>query len=382
MKIEFRNITKQPPNRKILAEFKKNPPPFSDLPNHSFAEISKFAQNQKHKQILLIGIGGSSLPARTLVEALGKSEREFYFLENVDPDQAQKIFAKINWRKVLVIVISKSGDTLETLANFFVVKKLLGKSWRKLTVFLTDARKGFLGDLAKREKVPVFEIPETVGGRFSVFSAVGLLPAALAGVDLKKLLNGAQKTNPTQALAFAQAQANEFRKGKNISVFCVYANALAALGQWYEQLLAESLGKNSRVGLTPSPAVGAIDQHSKLQLWHDGPADKFFIFIGAQKFGEDFAIPNPPSEFGFLKNDSLAGILRAEFKATTKSLAEKKRSLAIFDFVKIAAGELGELLQFWMLVVYFLAKLLKVNYANQPGVERGKVLARKKLSGN
>ena len=382
MKIDFKNVARKSADKKILAAFRKNPPGFFDLPKNDFVEILKFARAEKSRQILLIGIGGSSLPARTLVDALGDSKREFYFLENVDPAAAGKIFGKINWSKVLVIVVSKSGGTLETLANFFVVRKFLGKNWSRQTVFLTDAKKGFLRELAKREKIKTFAIPENVGGRFSIFTPVGLLPAALAGANLGKILSGARKADPRKALEFAQIHAAQFRRGKNISVFCAYSNALESLAKWFEQLLAESLGKNSKVGITPAPAVGAIDQHSKLQLWTSGPADKFFIFVGARNPGKDFAIPTPPAEFEFLRGKKIGDILRAEFLATTKTLDEKKRPLAIFDFAEIEPEILGEFLQFWMLEIYFLAKILGVNFADQPGVERGKILARKALSRN
>jgi glucose-6-phosphate isomerase len=291
---------------------------------------------------------------------------------------------------VLVLVVSKSGGTLETLANFFVVRKFLGRNWSRQTVFLTDAKKGFLRELAQKltphfsegKEVRAFAIPENVGGRFSIFSPVGLLPAALAGANLRKLLDGARKSDPRKALEFAQIHAAEFRRGKNISVFCVYSNALESLAKWFEQLLAESLGKNSRVGITPAPAVGAIDQHSKLQLWASGPADKFYIFVGTRNCGKDFAIPTPPAGFEFLRGKKIGDILRAEFLATTESLEEKKRPLAIFDFAEIGEVELGEFLQFWMFEIYFLAKILGVNFADQPGVERGKILARKKLGAN
>lgn len=387
MKIQFLNTAKKfAAGQEILTEFEQQPPAFATLPNEQATHISAietFARaNRTWRHIIIIGIGGSSLPARTLIDALGNSKREFYFLENVDPAAANQILANINWKKTLVLVISKSGNTLETIANFFVVKKYLGKSWQQQTVFLTNAEKGFLHKFADQENVQIFAIPAEIGGRFSIFSPVGLLPAALAGIDLQKLLSGTKKADAKQAFQFAKIQAAEFRRGKNISVFCVYRDNLKSLTQWYEQLLAESIGKNSKIGITPSPAVGAIDQHSKLQLWRDGPADKFYIFVGTQNFGTDLKITNPEKEFSFLKNKTFAEVLRAEFLATTKSLAEKKRPLAIFDFAKIGPAELGEFLQFWMLEVYFLAKILNVNFANQPGVERGKVLARKRLGGN
>ena len=382
MQITFKNLSRPKLDQKISAGLKKNPPGFFDLPKSDSREILRFAKSCKNKQILIIGIGGSSLPARTLIDFGKQTQREFYFLENVDPTEAQRIFRQIDFKKVLVLVVSKSGGTLETLANFFVVKKLLGQNWSKQTVFLTDPKKGFLYDLAQKEKVRTFAIPENVGGRFSIFTPVGLLPAALAGIDLQKLLQGAQKTDPKKALEFAQMQAQEFKRGKNIAVFCVYLNQLESLSKWFEQILAESIGKNSKVGITPAPAIGAIDQHSKLQLWTSGPNDKFYIFAGVQKFERDFKIPQPPAELSFLKNKSLGQILRAEFLATSQSLVEKKRPIALFDFEKIGPAELGEFLQFWMLEVYFLAQILQVNFADQPGVERGKILAKKRLARN
>jgi glucose-6-phosphate isomerase len=384
VKIKFSNIAQPTLNSKILAKFKKNPPAFWDLPKKNFSEISKFAKaNKKWQQILIIGIGGSSLPAQTLTTALsGKNSPKFYFLENLDPAAAAKIFAEIEWSKTLVLVISKSCGTLETLANFFVVQKLLGSSWRNQVIIITDPEKGFLHELAKKEKLTTFEIPAEIGGRFSVLSNVGLLPATLAGANLGKLLASARKADARKALNFAQLQAAEFRRDKNITTFCVYADALKSFAKWWEQLLAESIGKSSKIGITPEIAVGATDQHSKLQLWTNGPNDKFFTFLGVQNFGKDFKIPNPPKDFGFLKNKSMQQILQAEFLATTKSLVEQKRPLVILEIEKINEESLGELAQFWMLEVYFLGKILGVNPFDQPGVERGKVLTRGILEKN
>ena len=382
MNTRFSNISKKiPSNSKTFSEFQKNPPVFFNLPSQDCTEIEKFARaNRKWKQILILGIGGSSLPPRTLISALAKKDSpEFYFLDNLDGDKAARIFERLDWKNTLVIVIAKSGNTLETLANFFVVRKFLGKNWRQQIVAITDPERGFLRGLAKQEKFVTFEVPREIGGRFSIFSNVGFLPAALAKVNLRKLLKGAAAANAGKAFEFAGIQAAEFRRGKNISAFCIYSNTLEFLAKWWEQLLAESIGKNSRVGITPTIAIGATAQHSLLQLWMDGPNDKFFIFTRVKNSATDFKIPNPSSEFQFLRGKSFTKILAAEFAATVKSLAEKKYALATFEIPQIDEFEIGKLLQFWMLEVYFLGKILKVNPFNQPGIERGKILARKIL---
>ncbi len=382
MKLKFHNIPKQSKDSKIFSEFEKNPPAFNSLLSQDFSEIERFAKaNQKWKHILVIGIGGSALPAQTLVNALGKNE-EIYFLDNLDAQKASQIFEKINWKQTLVIVTAKSGNTLETLSNFFVVKQKLGKNWQKQMVAITDPSEGYLRELASKEKLQTFEIPKEIGGRYSIFTSVGLLPLALRGGSVKKLLEGARKADAKKALQFAQIQAKEYKRGKNIHAFCVYANALESFAKWYEQLLAESIGKTEKIGITPQIAVGATDQHSKLQLWMNGPNDKFFTFVRVRNVGVDFKIPKPPKEFAFLRNKTMQQVLCAELQATVKSLAEKKRSLAVCEIEKLDEASLGQLLQFFMLEVYFLGKILGVNPFNQPGVEKGKILTRKILERN
>lgn len=408
MKITLHNLTpKKFSKNKVFTDFKKNPPSISAkqqfLPlsqrgkrvggfESNWKKIQNFTKLSNHQHILIIGIGGSSLPAQVLVNALNAgagvpvkrgtcstSTPQFHFLDNLDPTKASTIFNQLNWKKTLVIVIAKSGETLETLANFFIVKKLLGKNWKEQIVIVTDPQHGYLRQLAEKEKLQSFEIPPDIGGRYSIFTPVGLLPAALAGINVKKLLAGAQKANPKKAFQFAQLHAAEYRRKKNITTFCVYSNALESFGKWYEQLLAESIGKSSKIGITPQLAIGATDQHSKLQLWSDGPNDKFFIFTGIDKVQKDFKIPSPPKDFACLKGTSMQQIINTEMRSTVKSLAEKKRSIATFSIPRLDEENLGELLQFWMLETYFLGNILKVNPFNQPGVERGKILTKKLL---
>lgn len=380
MQIQFLNIPKSTSKLKLVwQDFAKNSPAFTSIQDFS----PKL--NKRWKNILVLGIGGSSLGAQALISGLrikDKGERIIHFLDNLDPDEISVTFKSLNWKKTLVLVISKSGSTLETIAQFLIVKAKLGKNWRAQAIFITDPGRNFLRDLAAKEKVLCFDVPEKIGGRYSVFTNVGLVPAALTNVNIPELLNGAKTVQSRSAFEFAKIHAAEYKRGRNITVFCPYSSQLKKLGEWYAQLLAESVGKNSKIGITPEVSLGATDQHSKLQLWMEGPADKFFIFLNIQKFEQDLKIPNPPAEFNYLKNKSLAQVLQTEFEATTQALTEKKRPLVKITLPKLDAHTLGHLMQFFMLEVYFLGKILSIDPFNQPGVERGKVLAKKALARN
>jgi glucose-6-phosphate isomerase len=379
MQIKFSNIPQILSKQKISDS---QTPAFTKLPQNNIKKITDFAKANQHWQnILIIGIGGSSLSAQTLITALAKKNTpEFYFLDNLDSNKTSKIFSKLNWQKTLVIAIAKSGNTLETISNFLIAKKRLGKNWRQQTVIITDPDNGYLRKFANKEKLTTFEIPSEIGGRFSIFTPVGLLPAMLAKINIKKLLQGAQNANSQQALKFAKIHATEYLRGKNITTLCAYSNALEFFCKWWEQLLAESIGKSEKIGITPEIAIGATDQHSKLQLWSDGPRDKFFIFLNIEKSQTDFRIPCPPAKFNYLKNKSMHQILNLEFEATIKSLHEKDLPIAQIKIEEINEENMGELLQFWMLEIYYLSKILKVNPFDQPGVERGKVLIKKMLN--
>jgi len=391
MKIKFFNIAKKAsPQKNNLLELQKNLPSFCKLPREEeLREISSFAKkNKKWQHILIIGIGGSALPPRTLIEAIPAAKPsssnypKFHFLDNLDPTKTTQIFAQLDWKKTLVIVITKSGNTLETLSNFFVVQQKLGENWQKQVVTITDPEKGFLRKLSAHEKLQTFEIPPEIGGRFSIFTAVGLIPAALANLDLQKLLTGAKSAKTTEAFRFAQIHASEYSRKKNITSLCVYSNALETFTKWWEQLLAESIGKSNKIGITPQTSIGTNAQHSLLQLWSEGPDDKFFIFLKTKKSNSDLRISNPHADFKFLRGKSMQQILNIEMQTTVKSLVEKKRAMAEIEIDKLDEKNLGHLLQFWMLETYFLGKILQINPFDQPGVERGKILTRKLLAKN
>ena len=357
-------------------------PPFAALPQASTTAIERYARTARAtwEHILILGIGGSSLGAQAVIQGVQGPEHlrtrspHIHFLDNVDPLETTMLLAKLPLRKTLIVVITKSGGTLETLSTFALIQKKLGKSWHKNTLIITDPQSGYLRTLATQHQLDSFSIPPLVGGRFSVLSACGLVPAALAGVRIRDLLAGAREVQATDAFHFALVQAGLHAQGKNITVFCPYARFLRKLGEWYCQLLAESIGKDPRIGITPEVSLGATDQHSKLQLWSDGPDDKFYLFFGIKHWSRDLALPAMPPACAHLSGTTLATILAAEHTGTLSALREKGRPLASFILPELSERPLGYLLQFFMLQTAFLGEILGVDPYSQPGVERGKIL--------
>jgi len=367
----------------IWRRFQEGMPAFAELAQADTKLIEQFARAQKGKweHVVVLGMGGSSLGAKAVIDAAQTRRAPvFHFLDTVDPLELADLFKNIRLRKTLFLVVSKSGGTLETLANFFVIREKLGKSWRKQIVVITDPKVGYLRKLAEKEELPSFEIPENVGGRYSVLSSCGLLPAALAGIKIRELLAGAREVQASEAFHFALVHAELFTQKRNITVTCPYSNKLKTIGDWYGQLLAESIGKHEKIGITPESAVGPADQHSKLQLWAEGPDDKFYLFFGVEQLAKDFQLPSKlPAEFAYIKSKSLQTILAAELTGTVGALQEAGRPLALFDVPDLSPRSIGWLLQFFMLEVAFLGEILGVDPYNQPGVERGKVIAKELL---
>src|SRR3954468_11181019 len=290
--------------------------------------IRTFAEGlgQAHDHVLVLGIGGSALGAKALLNALrppawnelDDEAREFFprltVLENVDPTSVAAALDRIDPRRVLVNVISKSGGTAETMAQYLVVRgwleEALGPAAYRHLVFTTDPSRGALRELAQREHIATLDVPPEVGGRFSVLSPVGLLPAALVGIDIDGLLGGARQAlehsesddllHNSAALYAALHWAADTELGARIHVLMPYTDRLREFAEWYRQLWAESLGKRVdrsgrtvNVGPTPVAAVGATDQHSQVQLFMEGPFDKVITFVTVEDLGIDVKIPRP-----------------------------------------------------------------------------------------
>jgi glucose-6-phosphate isomerase len=375
-------------------------------------EISTFAEGlgQAHDHVLVLGIGGSALGTKALLSALrlpawnesDDEAREFFprltILENVDPGTVAAALRRIDPRRVLVNVISKSGGTAETMAQYLVVRSwledALGSAASRHLVFTTDPEKGALRQLASSEGIATLDVPPDVGGRFSVLSPVGLLPAALVGVDIGALLAGARRAveraaaddlrkNPA-ALYAALHWAADSELGARIHVLMPYSDRLRDLAEWYRQLWAESLGKRVdragktvNAGPTPVGAVGATDQHSQVQLFMEGPFDKVITFATVDDPGEDVKIPGReglPPDLAYLAGHTLGELLRAEYEATSTALAQMGRMSCTLRLPNLSAETIGELIMFYQIATGYAGVWYGIDPFDQPGVELGKKL--------
>lgn len=381
---------------------------FMDLPNQKelVKKIKAIAKSirEDFEYFVVIGIGGSALGNIALHHAFNtpnynlKNKPKFFVLDNVDPEKTADVFKNIDVNKTLFNVITKSGGTAETMSNFMIardkLKKSLEEDYFKHIFATTDPKSGLLKQMAEEEDFAMLTIPQNVGGRFSVLTPVGLLSAAVVGIDIEKLLQGAGEMaekcrnedihkNPAYLLGALHYLAEQ--KGKNINVMMPYSNALADFADWYRQLWAESLGKNKTLdgdetckGLTPVKALGAIDQHSQVQLYVEGPNDKTVTFLQVENFREDVLIPNGyPKEdaLNYLGGKYLSELLNAELAATEYALTQHKRPNCRIIFPEINEHSIGEFIYLMELQTMFTGFLYDINPFDQPGVEWGKKAA-------
>jgi glucose-6-phosphate isomerase len=375
-------------------------------------EIKIFAEGlgQAHDHVLVLGIGGSALGTKALLNALRRPAwnewddegRDFFprltVLENVDPTTVAAALRRIDPRRVLVNVISKSGGTAETMAQYLVVRSwledALGQAAYRHLVFTTDPERGALRELATIEGIATLKVPPDVGGRYSVLSPVGLLPAALVGIDIEALLAGAMRAvqraesddlraNPA-ALYAALHWAADTDLGARIHVLMPYTDRLKEFAEWYRQLWAESLGKRVNregkvvhAGPTPVGAIGATDQHSQVQLFMEGPFDKVITFATVDDLGEEVPIPprpDLPPDLAYLAGHTMGELLRAEYEATSAALAQMGRMSCTLRLPDLSAATLGEAIMFFQLATGYAGAWYGIDPFDQPGVELGKRL--------
>ncbi len=350
----------------------------------------------KFSDLLVVGIGGSSLGATVIAEVFQKpnSTHRLHFCDNVDPLEFERLIASLNLEKTACLGVSKSGNTAETLMNLDFINQIYfekGLSLQDHFFALTETRANPLYNLALQWKRPGLEFPSDVGGRFSVLSPVGMLPAAFLGLDLESFRQGALKAQNNKTLIVeATAQFLEsFQREEWISLFWFYSSWMKNFGRWTQQLWAESLSKKiNRQSMTaprvstPLPSIGTCDQHSILQQIVEGPFDKFVLFItfrsceqsGIKLANSIFPQQQPPHH-----GKTLGDLLKAEALATSRSLTQVGVSNAIMEVETLSPESLGELFMFWQLVVAVLGECLDLNAFDQPGVELGKKLAREIL---
>ncbi len=366
--------------KKSGADFLKLP--FQKPQKLTELELEAKRVREHFAHVVFIGIGGSALGAMALFKSLRPyydEKPELFFIDNPESGMIDAVLKKIDLAKTLLVPISKSGNTIESLAIFSILhekmeKKLGPKTARHQVISITEDNDGILAQISKRKGFKIYAVPKNIGGRFSVFSSVGLLPAAIAGIDIEKLLDGAKNTVTETAYLLAMLQYLFYQKNKIITVFFPYGRKLEGVSDWYIQLLAESIGKNEKVGPTPLKAIGALDQHAQQQLFMEGPNNKLLIFLEVLN---EKKIPIP-----VLKNHHLHELLLSEKKATAQALATKNRPNFTIVLQKTDEENIGELLFLLQLQVAFLGELFGVNAFDQPGVELGKKLTLSYLQKN
>ncbi|MGD9649351.1 MAG: glucose-6-phosphate isomerase [Dongiaceae bacterium] len=352
------------------------------------------AHYRQFKNVLILGTGGSSLGGKALYALANRgfgAKRGFpklYFLDNVDPDTFEQAFAKLDPRETGVIAISKSGSTAETLCQLGVILSWLkDQDLTQHIALLTEPAENPLRQLGKKLKLTIIEHHPQIGGRFSVFSNVGMLPALLAGLDAAALRQGAKavldeaKKGDSSLPAFQGAVFTMLlnqQHGVSQTVIMPYIDRLKYLAVWHRQLWAESLGKNGK-GLTPIDALGAVDQHSQLQLYLDGPNDKFYTIITSQIAGSgplvDSRLPED-ARLGYFKNKRMGDLLAAEQQATIQTMVKAERPVRVIHCPQINEHCFGALLMHFMLETILTAELLGVDAFSQPAVEEGKAITR------
>jgi glucose-6-phosphate isomerase len=394
----------RPRLREAVNGFLEDPPGFMRLPKSSeyaeaSARLAEEIRNSGATDFVHVGIGGSALGPMALQRALnhpyynalpaeGRRGPRIHFAENTDPNTLSAILDVADPTGTWVNVVTKSGSTAETMANFLVIRGWLVDAlgdfgYQGRTVATTDPEEGFLKEIADRDDLTVLPIPKDVGGRFSVLTPVGLLPAAVTGLDVGALLAGAaqcvdevneQREEHPAVVGAAMHYLMDTARGRNVRVMMPYADALERLAAWFVQLWAESLGKDGK-GSTPHGAVGTTDQHSQVQLFMEGPQDKVIEIVEVENHPRDLPMPEAYEGLegvGYLGGHTMAELLNVECDATRKALTEAGRPNSTIRLGTVSEVNLGYLFQALEVQTAIAGSLYGVNAFDQPGVEAGK----------
>ena len=383
---EIKNILLNLPALKIIKDRKKL--------NKTINIAKNFSRNKKN--IIIFGTGGSNLGAMALINILqGKEKKNIFFYDNIDPIFFENSIKKLDINQSGFIIISKSGKTPETLSqlgclielfkNKYNLKKMFQKS-----LIITENKESPLRMIALNNKCPILDHEFDIGGRYSVFSNVGIIPSVIAGVDVKNFYKGAEnvisKINNNSFYNFVKFSGifspNSKKNSLVNSVIFTYSDALYYFGKWYLQLWAESIGKEG-LGITPIHAVGTTDQHSQLQLFLDGPKDKFFTFITTNNSNLGLKINRKIMEnhnLSFLAGKKMGDLMEAEQKATIATFKARGLKFREISLPKVNEFYLGQIMTISMIETVATCLFFQINPFDQPAVEQGKILTKKYLS--
>jgi len=356
-------------------------------------EIIQYSESvwNNFDSVVILGIGGSALGTKALLESLygkyynedkSKKWKNIYVLDNIDPETFHDVERVIDISRTLFLFISKSGGTIETLSEYLYFREKCREetpNWKKHFCFIVWEKCKMREELEK--DFQTFYIPENIWGRFSVFTAVGLLPIAFSGVNISLFLQWITEskesllsTNVSKntALKLVLTQYKYYREWKNITVFFSYSSRMFQIGEWYKQLMGESIWKNGE-GITLTSSLWVTDQHSQLQLYQDGPVDKLFMTLWVQDDTRDIQIESSISGFTFKK------LLDIEKYGTETSLQNEGHPLCSLSIDRLDEKNIAKLLYTLMFQIAYLWELFEINAFDQPGVEKSKIITKEKL---
>jgi len=358
-------------------------------------DMAATIKNEGIQTILWIGIGGSGLGPKVLQEVFEEPESmEFILLDTLDPAVLLRILRTINWKQTMIVIASKSGETLEPMSLFFLcyeeLKKIRRDKAADRVIAITDPEKGFLHDYCVEEGIRMLPLPPDVGGRYSIFTPIGLLPIALFDADVDAFVRGAKEMdtlcqetnldeNPAALLASVQFILDT-KRNYPLRIIMPYSQRMRSIAGWGQQLIAESLGKKETGNPIPMAAVGTQDQHSLLQQWMQGPRKSWHLFI-TEKEKPRLTLPTElPASYQYLAGKTFSQLLDACYEGTSQALLNVKRPSVTITLPRLDSYNLGQLFFLLMAEVALLGKLYRIDPYGQPGVEMGKQITKGILS--
>lgn len=395
----YKNFYEIKSNDKIFNQLKEelNSVGYYNLPDQDIIEVQSFAKTVQQKNIAIIGIGGSTLGTYAIYSFLKRTndyDKKLYFFESTDPIDIKSKVKSLNLEDTLFLVISKSGTTIETISIFKYLSSLI--KMKKSNCVIISERDSKLSKYANKNNMKTFEIPKKIGGRFSVLSSVGLVPLAIVGVNIQELLEGAKEIKDSffskkeyYTEIFEKARfLVENKKRFNINILFSYSSSLEGFNKWYVQLWGESLGKlninGTRQSLTPIGLIGPVDQHSFLQLIIEGNRNKTVTFIKIEDYEDNTEIPSNTLEgfddLEYIDNVKFQDLIKKQADATIQSIQELNDiPYDVITIKKQNEKNIAKLMYTFQLLTSVVGKFVQIDTYNQPGVERGKVILKKKL---